>query len=113
MLQFGLSLPIIIYRKAKYWYLGIDISIRKAKLQYSNLKSSTTIVAMYRLRIREEAEKRGFNQSSLSRASNISYVTIKKIWRNPAYEINIVTLHKIAQTLGVSTADLIEDIPEK
>ena len=71
------------------------------------------MAAMYRLRIREEAEKRGYNQSSLSRASNISYVTIKKIWRNPAYEINIVTLHKIAQTLGMRTSDLIEDVEEK
>lgn len=70
------------------------------------------MAAMYRLLIKEEAEKRGYNQSSLSRASNISYVTIKKIWRNPAYEINIVTLHKIAQTLGVSTSDLIEDVPD-
>lgn len=67
---------------------------------------------MYRLRIREEAEKRGYNQSSLSRASNISYVTIKKIWRNPAYEINVVTLHKIAQTLGIPTSELIEDVPD-
>lgn len=70
------------------------------------------MAAMYRLRIREEAEKRGYNQSSLSRASNISYVTIKKIWRNPTYEINIVTLHKIAQTLGVATSELIEDVPD-
>lgn len=71
------------------------------------------MASMYRLRIREEAEKRGYNQSSLSRASNISYVTIKKIWRNPFYEINIVTLHKIAQTLGVPTSTLIEDVEEK
>lgn len=68
---------------------------------------------MYKLRIREEAEKRGYNQSSLSRATNISFTTIKKIWRNPQYEINIVTLHKIAQTLGVPTSTLIEDVPEQ
>jgi len=67
---------------------------------------------MYRLRIREEAEKRGYDQSKLSRATDISLVTIRKIWHNPSYEINIVTLHKIAQTLGVRTSDLIEDIPE-
>lgn len=67
---------------------------------------------MYKLRIREEAEKQGYNQSSLSRATNISFTTIKKIWRNPQYEINIVTLHKIAQTLGVPTSALIEDVPE-
>jgi DNA-binding Xre family transcriptional regulator len=68
---------------------------------------------MYRLRIKEVAISKGFNQSSLSRAANISFTTIKKIWRNPYYEINIVTLHKIARTLGVSTSDLIEDIADK
>jgi len=67
---------------------------------------------MYRLRIKEVAISKGFNQSSLSRAANISFTTIKKIWRNPYYEINIVTLHKIARTLGVSTSDLIEDIAD-
>ena len=67
---------------------------------------------MYRLRIKEVAISKGFNQSSLSRATDISFTTIKKIWRNPYYEINIVTLHKIAQTLGVPTSELIEDAEE-
>ncbi len=80
------------------------------KLQYPGLKIAVRISSMYRLRIREVAESKGFNQSSLSRASNISFTTIKKIWRNPYYEINIVTLHKIAQTLGVPTSELIEDV---
>ncbi len=65
---------------------------------------------MYRLRIKEVAIGKGFNQSSLSRATNISFTTIKRIWRDPHYEINIVTLHKIAQTLGVPTSELIEDV---
>ena len=37
----------------------------------------------------------------------------KRIWRNPSYEINIVTLHKIAQPLGVPTSALIEDVEEQ
>jgi len=67
---------------------------------------------MYRLRIREVAESKGYNQSSLSRASDISFTTIRKIWHNPYYEINVVTLHKIARVLGVPTSELIEDIEE-
>jgi len=67
---------------------------------------------MYRLRIKEVAIGKGFNQSSLSRATNISFTTIKRIWRDPHYEINIVTLHKIAQTLGVPTSELIEDVDQ-
>ena len=36
----------------------------------------------------------------------------RRAWRNPQYEIKLATLHKIAQVLGVTTADLIEDVPE-
>lgn len=67
---------------------------------------------MYRLRVKEIAISKGYNQSSLSRATNISFTTIKRIWRNPSYEINIVTLHRIAKTLGVPTSELIEDVEE-
>jgi len=67
---------------------------------------------MYKLRIREVAESKGFNQSSLSRASDISFTTIRKIWHNPYYEINVVTLHKLAKVLQVTTSELIEDIDE-
>lgn len=67
---------------------------------------------MYRLRVREVAEAKGFNQSSLSRASNVGFTTIKRIWRNPHYEITVPTLHKIARALGVPTSELIEDVPE-
>lgn len=67
---------------------------------------------MYRLRIKEVAQAKGFNQSSLSRASDVSFTTIKRIWRNPNYEITVPTLHKIARALGVPTSDLIEDIPD-
>jgi len=67
---------------------------------------------MYKLKVREVAERKGYNQSSLSRASDISFTTIRKIWHNPYYEINVVTLHKIARVLGVPTSELIEDIEE-
>ncbi len=69
-------------------------------------------IPMYRLRIREVAERKGYNQSSLSRASDISFTTIRKIWHNPYYEINVVTLHKLARVLQVPTSELIEDVDE-
>jgi len=68
---------------------------------------------MYRLKIKEVAESKGYNMSTLSRDADIPFNTIRRAWKNPQYEIKLATLHKIAQTLGVSTADLIEDIPEK
>jgi Cro/C1-type HTH DNA-binding domain len=45
----------------------------------------------------------------LSWASNISFNTIKRIWKNPYGGANINTLNKIAQTLGVSLAELTEE----
>jgi DNA-binding Xre family transcriptional regulator len=33
--------------------------------------------------------------------------------KNLQYEIKLATLNRIARTLGVTTADLIEDVPEE
>ncbi|RAQ94695.1 MULTISPECIES: helix-turn-helix domain-containing protein [Thermogemmatispora] len=68
---------------------------------------------MVRLKVREVAEARGFNMSSLSRAADVNFRTIKSIFRNPYKEVNLSTLAKIARALGVSTADLIEDVPDE
>jgi DNA-binding Xre family transcriptional regulator len=67
---------------------------------------------MYRLKIKEIAESKGYNISTLSRAADVPFNTLRRAWRNPQYEIKLATLHKIAQVLGVTTADLIEDVPE-
>ncbi|MGH2497023.1 MAG: helix-turn-helix domain-containing protein [Ktedonobacteraceae bacterium] len=67
---------------------------------------------MFKLKIREIAESKGYNMSTLSRDSDVPFNTIRRAWRNPQYEIKLATLHKIAQTLGVATSDLIEDIPD-
>ncbi len=50
--------------------------------------------------------------STLSREANVPFITIKRAWKNPQYEIKLATLHKIAQTLGVTTSELLEDIPD-
>jgi len=67
---------------------------------------------MYRLKVREVAQSKGFNQSSLSRASDVSFTTIRRIWRDPHYEISLPVLHKIARALEINTSDLIEDVPD-
>ncbi len=68
---------------------------------------------MLRLRVKEVAEQKGYNMSSLSRASNISFNTIKRIWQHPFGGANINTLNKIAQTLGVPISELTENVPDK
>jgi DNA-binding Xre family transcriptional regulator len=68
---------------------------------------------MFRLKIKEVAESKGYNISTLSREANVPFNTIRRAWKNPQYEIKLATLNRIARTLGVTTADLIEDLPEE
>ena len=68
---------------------------------------------MVRLRVKEVAEAKGYNMSSLSRASDVSFTTIKRLWKRPDGGANVETLDKIAGVLGVSVADLIEHVPDK
>jgi len=51
--------------------------------------------------------------STLSREADVPFNTVRRAWKNPQYEIKLATLNRIAKTLGVSTADLIEDVPEE
>src|SRR5258706_12288465 len=66
---------------------------------------------MVRLKVKEVAEAKGYNMSSLSRASDVSFGTIKRMWRNPYSGATIDTLAKIARVLHVSLSDLVEDTP--
>lgn len=68
---------------------------------------------MFRLKIKEVAESKGYNMSTLSREADVPFNTIRRAWKNPQYEIKLATLNRIAKTLGVTTADLIEDLPEE
>lgn len=68
---------------------------------------------MIRLRIKEVAENQGWNMSKLSRATDISFNTIKRLWQQPYSGVNVQTLSKIANVLGVSLADLTEEVPDE
>lgn len=68
---------------------------------------------MVRLRVKEIAKTKGYNMSSLSRTSNISFNTIKRIFRDPYKEVRTTTLERLAKALGVPTSELIEDIADK
>lgn len=68
---------------------------------------------MVRLRVKEIAKQKGISMGKLSRASDISYRTIQRIYNDPEYIPTIPTLEKIAKVLGVPTAELIEDVPDE
>jgi DNA-binding Xre family transcriptional regulator len=67
---------------------------------------------MLRLRVQEVAKSKGYNMSSLSRASDIHFTTIKRLWTKPNEGVNVLTLYKIAKALGVSWCDLAEEVPD-
>lgn len=68
---------------------------------------------MVRLRVKEIAQEKGFNQSSLARETGLGFSTIKRLWKDPYKKTNTEILGKVAKVLGVPTADLIEDVPDE
>ena len=50
--------------------------------------------------------------TSLSHASDISFNTIKRLWKNPYSGVNMATLHKIAKVLQVEINELTVDEEE-
>jgi DNA-binding Xre family transcriptional regulator len=67
---------------------------------------------MIRLKVKEIADAKGVNMTKLSHRSEISFNTIKSIFRNPYRTINTDTLERLAVALEVTPADLIEYIPD-
>lgn len=67
---------------------------------------------MIYLKVREIAESQGYNMSTLSRKADVPFLTIKRVWKNPHYELKLGTLQLIARALGVKTSELIEDVEE-
>jgi len=67
---------------------------------------------MIRLRVKEVATQRGISMTRLSRLADTNYKTIKAIFDNPYREVTTTTLNKLAKALGVSVADLFEEVPD-
>ena len=68
---------------------------------------------MIHLKVKEVAESKGFNMSSLSRASDVSFLTVKRIWREPYRGVNTTTLERLAKALDVSVVELFEELPDE
>jgi transcriptional regulator with XRE-family HTH domain len=64
---------------------------------------------MFRLKIKEIAESKGYNISTLSRASDVPFTTLRRAWKNPHYEIRLGALYRIARVLKVPMGELIGD----
>lgn len=66
---------------------------------------------MIRLRVKEEAEKQGFNMAQLARKADIDIRTLRRIYQDPTKEVSTLIVAKLAQALNVPSTDLIEDVP--
>ena len=66
-----------------------------------------------RLRVKEVAEAKGLSMTKLHTRSEIAYVTIRNIYRDPYTSITLITLARLGEALGVPSSELIEDIEEE
>ena len=66
---------------------------------------------MIRLRIKEIAEAKNIGINRLAHSADVDYKTVQKLFRDPEADINLHTLDKLAWSLGVTPADLIEYTP--
>jgi transcriptional regulator with XRE-family HTH domain len=61
-----------------------------------------------RLKVKEIAESKGFNQSTLARKADLDFTTVKRLYRSPCRDIAVSTLYKVAAALDVTIDELIE-----
>ena len=67
---------------------------------------------MTTLRIRELAEARGLNITTLSRQAQLAYTTTHALWHGTASQFSMKTLERIACALDVCVADLFAGSPD-
>jgi len=53
------------------------------------------------------------SMGKLSRTADVSYRTIRLIYKDPSRDVSLFTLQKLAKALGCATSDLIEDVPDE
>ncbi len=68
---------------------------------------------MIRLRVKEVAGEKGISIAKLARKADLDYKTVYRIAHDPYAEISTVTLGRLAEALGVSVKDLVEDAPDQ
>ena len=67
---------------------------------------------MHRLKVREVAKAKGFSMGRLQREANLSYQTVKLLYKDPHRDVSVSTLIKIAEALNVSIAELVEVVKD-
>lgn len=65
-----------------------------------------------RLKVKEVAARQGFSQRKLSLQSGVDLNTVRRLFQHPETNVNVLTLGKIATTLGVDVSELLESVPD-
>lgn len=63
-----------------------------------------------RLKVREIAEEKGMSITLISHKSYLALNTIRSIFQDPYRTVNTDTLTRLADALGVSVFDLMEEV---
>jgi DNA-binding Xre family transcriptional regulator len=66
-----------------------------------------------RFKVREIAEQKGFNISTLSRKADVGLSTVRRLWHDPNRYVDFYVLERLAKALEVPVTALIEDIPDE
>jgi DNA-binding Xre family transcriptional regulator len=67
---------------------------------------------MYTLKVRQVAEGKNIGIAKLSRLSDVSIISVRKMWRDVHYKPGLDTLEKIAKALDVRIEDILEYTPD-
>lgn len=67
---------------------------------------------MAKVEVRELAEARGYNITTLAKQADVSYPTMHALWHGRSLRVDLSTLSAVARALGVRIADLIVEEPE-
>lgn len=66
---------------------------------------------MVRLRVKELLQQKSMSMGKLSRVSDVSLNTIRRMCKDASYSPTLHTMISVAKALGVSISDLYEEIP--
>lgn len=67
---------------------------------------------MIRLKVDEIRRSKKISMGKLSRLSDVSFTTIRRVCNDPSYSPTLNTLERLAKALGVHVSDLYEELPD-
>ena len=105
-------LPALVIILIEWYDYKLNTANKQQLLQSKPSSNRLEEHQMIRLKVKKIAEEKGFNQSSLSRAADIHFTTVKRIFQDPYKEVTTTTLEKVARALKVSICELIEELPD-